>query len=204
MHTDHMQELPLLCRGNESSVRLRVPTEGPWRGAHAGSLAEEPNLACVRLPHRETVRLLARLHQFDVMRANKAPFAFGLEPRVPFLDKAFLETSMSVDPTDKMVRMHAALFSRTHLPSAMRHCGWGAHWPRGLPRLVLNTSSPSCPSCACFSAVDSPGCWPLGQYAFLWQVLVTSSHALIEAQQATLREHVACCPVMSLADDKRP
>jgi hypothetical protein len=55
--------------------------------------------------HRETVRLLARLHQFDVMRANKAPFAFGLEPRVPFLDKAFLETSMSIDPAAKMVRL---------------------------------------------------------------------------------------------------
>ena len=53
----------------------------------------------------ETVRLIARLHQFDVMRANKAPFAFGLEPRVPFLDKAFLEASMSIDPADKMVRL---------------------------------------------------------------------------------------------------
>ena len=53
--------------------------------------------------HRETVRLVRRLHQFDVMRANKAPFAFGLEPRVPFLDKAFLDTSMTMDPADKMV-----------------------------------------------------------------------------------------------------
>ena len=52
----------------------------------------------------ETVRLIKRLHQFDVMRANKAPFAFGLEPRVPFLDKAFLEASMSIDPADKMAR----------------------------------------------------------------------------------------------------
>ncbi len=53
--------------------------------------------------HRETVRLVRRLHQFDVMRANKAPFSFGLEPRVPFLDKAFLDTSMTLDPADKMV-----------------------------------------------------------------------------------------------------
>ena len=52
----------------------------------------------------ETVRLIRRLHQFDVMRANKAPFAWGLEPRVPFLDKQFLETSMGIDPADKMVR----------------------------------------------------------------------------------------------------
>ena len=53
---------------------------------------------------RETVRLVKRLHQYDVMRANKAPFAFGLEPRVPFLDKEFLDVSMTLDPADKMVR----------------------------------------------------------------------------------------------------
>ncbi len=52
---------------------------------------------------RETVRLIKRLHQYDVMRANKAPFAFGLEPRVPFLDKEFLDISMTLDPADKMV-----------------------------------------------------------------------------------------------------
>ena len=52
---------------------------------------------------RETVRLIKRLHQYDVMRANKAPFAFGLEPRVPFLDKEFLDVSMTLDPADKMV-----------------------------------------------------------------------------------------------------
>ena len=52
---------------------------------------------------RETVRKVERLHVWDVARANKAPFAFGIEPRVPFLDKAFLETSMSIDPQDKMV-----------------------------------------------------------------------------------------------------
>ena len=57
-----------------------------------------PPTAC-----RETVRLIKRLHQYDVMRANKAPFAFGLEPRVPFLDKEFLDVSMTLDPADKMV-----------------------------------------------------------------------------------------------------
>ncbi len=49
------------------------------------------------------MRLIKRLHQYDVMRANKAPFAFGLEPRVPFLDKEFLEVSMTLDPAEKMV-----------------------------------------------------------------------------------------------------
>lgn len=53
---------------------------------------------------RETVRKVERLHLWDVARANKSPFAFGIEPRVPFLDKAFLQTSMSIDPQDKMVQ----------------------------------------------------------------------------------------------------
>ena len=48
-----------------------------------------------------------RLHQWDVLRANKAPFAFGLEPRVPFLDKTFLELVMNIDPQEKMVRRAA-------------------------------------------------------------------------------------------------
>lgn len=52
--------------------------------------------------HKECVRLVARLHQFDVMRANKAPFAFGVETRVPFLDKTFLDVAMNIDAADKM------------------------------------------------------------------------------------------------------
>lgn len=45
-----------------------------------------------------------RLHQWDVLRANKAPFAFGLEPRVPFLDKEFVRVCMGIDPSEKLVR----------------------------------------------------------------------------------------------------
>ena len=52
--------------------------------------------------HKECVRLVTRLHQWDVLRANKAPFAFGLETRVPFLDKQFLQVSMNIDAADKM------------------------------------------------------------------------------------------------------
>ena len=54
--------------------------------------------------HAETVRKVTRLHQWDVLRANKAPFAWGLEPRVPFLDRGFLDVCMSIDPAAKMVR----------------------------------------------------------------------------------------------------
>ena len=51
----------------------------------------------------ETVRLIDRLHQWDVMRANKAPFSFGVETRVPFLDKSLLALAMNIDPRDKMI-----------------------------------------------------------------------------------------------------
>ncbi|CAD7705317.1 unnamed protein product [Ostreobium quekettii] len=55
--------------------------------------------------HRETVRKLSRLYLWDVLRANKAPFAWGLESRVPFLDKDFLEVAMGMDPAEKMIDM---------------------------------------------------------------------------------------------------
>jgi len=55
--------------------------------------------------HRETVRKVTRLHQWDVLRANKASFAWGLESRVPFLDKEFLQVAMNIDPREKMCDM---------------------------------------------------------------------------------------------------
>lgn len=52
--------------------------------------------------HQETVRKLERLYQFDCLRANKAMAAWGVETRVPFLDRAFLDTAMTLAPKDKM------------------------------------------------------------------------------------------------------
>ena len=57
--------------------------------------AAPPLPLCAEEYHRECVRLVTRLHQWDVLRANKAPFAFGLETRVPFLDKQFLQVGGS-------------------------------------------------------------------------------------------------------------
>jgi len=53
--------------------------------------------------HEETVRKLSRLHSYDCLRANKAMAAWGVEARVPFLDKAFLDVAMRIDPADKMI-----------------------------------------------------------------------------------------------------
>ena len=53
--------------------------------------------------HEETVRKLSRLHSYDCLRANKSMSAWGVEARVPFLDKEFLDVAMSINPADKMI-----------------------------------------------------------------------------------------------------
>lgn len=53
--------------------------------------------------HAETVRKTTRLHLYDVMRANKAPMAHGVELRFPFLDRDFMDVVMGTDPADRMV-----------------------------------------------------------------------------------------------------
>ena len=53
--------------------------------------------------HEETVRKLSRLHSYDCLRTNKAMAAWGVEARVPFLDKEFLDVAMRIDPADKMI-----------------------------------------------------------------------------------------------------
>ena len=52
--------------------------------------------------HEETVRKLSKLHLYDCLRANKALAAWGVEGRVPFLDKEFLDVAMRINTTDKM------------------------------------------------------------------------------------------------------
>lgn len=52
--------------------------------------------------HEETVRKLDGLHLFDCLRANKSMAAWGIEARVPFLDREFLDVAMAFDPADKM------------------------------------------------------------------------------------------------------
>lgn len=52
--------------------------------------------------HEETVRKLDNLHLYDCLRANKSLAAWGVEGRVPFLDKEFMDIAMNVNPQDKM------------------------------------------------------------------------------------------------------
>lgn len=53
--------------------------------------------------HAETVRKLDALHNYDCLRANKSMMAWGVEPRVPFLDTEFLDVAMRMDARHKMV-----------------------------------------------------------------------------------------------------
>jgi len=52
--------------------------------------------------HEELNRKLDRLHKFDCLRANKSMSAWGIEARVPFLDKNFMDVAMRINPEDKL------------------------------------------------------------------------------------------------------
>ena len=52
--------------------------------------------------HKETVRKMSKLYMYDCLRANKSLAAWGVEGRVPFLDKEFLDIAMSLNPELKM------------------------------------------------------------------------------------------------------
>jgi asparagine synthase (glutamine-hydrolysing) len=53
--------------------------------------------------HEETVRKMNKLHMYDCLRANKSLAAWGIEGRVPFLDKEFIDVAMRLNPKDKMI-----------------------------------------------------------------------------------------------------
>ncbi|UJF29021.1 asparagine synthase B [Kaistella sp. 97-N-M2] len=53
--------------------------------------------------HEETVRKLGKLHLYDCLRANKSLMSWGIEGRVPFLDKEFMDVAMTMNPKDKMI-----------------------------------------------------------------------------------------------------
>jgi asparagine synthase (glutamine-hydrolysing) len=57
--------------------------------------------------HEETIRKLDALHSYDCLRANKSMMAWGVEPRVPFLDVEFLDVAMRMDAKYKMAGAQA-------------------------------------------------------------------------------------------------
>ncbi len=57
----------------------------------------------------ETIRRVRRLSTADCLRADKSTMAHGLEARVPFLDKSFLQTAIEIDPVHKMPKTHSGI-----------------------------------------------------------------------------------------------
>ena len=54
--------------------------------------------------HEECVRKISKLHLYDCLRANKSLSAWGVEGRVPFLDKEFMDVAMRINPEAKMAK----------------------------------------------------------------------------------------------------
>jgi len=82
--------------------------------------------------HDETVRKTTRLHLYDVMRANKAPMASGLELRFPLLSRSFVDHAMSIVPQDRMIPTQGRWrgVEKAILREAFREGDW-------LPREIL-------------------------------------------------------------------
>ena len=68
--------------------------------------------------HAECVQRVKNLHYADCLRANKSTMAWGLEARVPFLDKNFLEVCMNINPEDKLIDMKAGKIEKYALRKA--------------------------------------------------------------------------------------
>ncbi len=99
--------------------------------------------------HKETVRKLEKLHLYDCLRANKSLAAWGIEGRVPFLDKEFIDVAMRINPTDKMIngeRMEKWVLRKafeSYLPKSVAwrqkeqfSDGVGYHWIDTLKEVV--------------------------------------------------------------------
>ncbi len=69
------------------------------------------------------MRKLQDLYKYDCLRANKATMAWGVEARVPFLDKAFLEVAMAIDPAEKMIDKSKGAYGRRLVSLTCYCCG---------------------------------------------------------------------------------
>ncbi len=83
--------------------------------------------------HEETVRKTTRLHQYDVMRANKAPMASGVELRFPLLDRALIDHAMSLDPRERAIPGTAASWMQQGDEAAP---AWTSVW-QGMEKALL-------------------------------------------------------------------
>lgn len=71
--------------------------------------------------HEETLRKISKLYLYDCLRANKSLAAWGVEGRVPFLDKEFLDVAMRLNPQDKMAKGTTRTIEKRILREAFEH-----------------------------------------------------------------------------------
>ena len=84
------------------SMGIKMVLSGEGAGEIFGGYLYFHKAPDARAFHEETVRKLSKLHLYDCLRANKSLAAWGVEGRVPFLDKEFLDVAMQLDPEIKM------------------------------------------------------------------------------------------------------
>uniref|UniRef100_A0A7E4UP90 Asparagine synthetase [glutamine-hydrolyzing] n=1 Tax=Panagrellus redivivus TaxID=6233 RepID=A0A7E4UP90_PANRE len=93
----------LLCRHIAATSDVKVLLSGEGADELFGSYAymqRAPNAAHL---HREALRRMKHLHQYDVLRCDRSTSCHGLEIRVPFLDKKFIEYVAKMPPTFKLI-----------------------------------------------------------------------------------------------------
>ena len=92
----------MLCKYIKKNTDIAVIFSGEGSDEASGSYMYFHNAPDEKSFQEETVRLLSELHRFDVLRADKSASAAGLEIRVPFLDKQFIQYYMGIDPSLKI------------------------------------------------------------------------------------------------------
>lgn len=104
--------------------------------------------------HEECLRKLSMMHLYDCMRVNKTLLAWGVEPRVPFLDRTFLDVAMRIDPIEKMCghgRLEKQILRETFIDYLPPNIAWrqkeqssdgvGYGWIAGLKALAEESVS---------------------------------------------------------------
>ncbi|GAA6171798.1 asparagine synthase B [Colwellia sp. KU-HH00111] len=163
--------------------------------------------------HEELNRKLERLHKFDCLRANKSMSAWGIEARVPFLDKNFMDVAMRINPEDKMCgngKMEKAILRESfegYLPKEILwrqkeqfSDGVGYSWIDGLKEYVESQVTDQQLESAAFKfPVNTPD----SKEAYFYRCVFEEKYPLASAADCVIGgKSVACSTQEALAWDE--
>ena len=163
--------------------------------------------------HEELNRKLDRLHKFDCLRANKSMSAWGIEARVPFLDKNFMDVAMRINPEDKMCgngKMEKAILRESfegYLPKEILwrqkeqfSDGVGYSWIDGLKEYVESQVTDQQLESAAFKfPVNTPD----SKEAYFYRCVFEEKYPLASAADCVIGgKSVACSTQEALAWDE--